>query len=359
MSQRVLEQKLQETQAAAARTQQAMAGVSAKFASSQSKLMDPKDLIDIENADLNAVHAHRETMNANIAELIMGLDDVTKSFSSDFDEMRTKTTAEKLIGFFAKGKAEAMRQERVRSSSIDDKLSDLISKSTTIKEILVQQEGVLQTSQAEVEANLDRTFAQREQVIDELETVRQELIDMAPRMADLDSQLAAATDNRTRTALETEVANLNKSYNDKLQSEQTLLAQSQTLERYIESGKTWIDSLQNQLATQRVLIAKLDTDTQQRVVLYDALIKSLKTAQQQDVAHRINEIGVETDQNAQTAMAAIGAATNTRMVEMLESHEGHMVFSQKVLEAKRRNDDMFNRRFAEIARKHDSALYQE
>jgi len=41
-----------------------------------------------------------------------------------------------------------------------------------------------------------------------------------------------------------------------------------------------------------LLINKLQTDTKQRVVLYDALTKSLKTAQQQDVAHRINEIGV-------------------------------------------------------------------
>ena len=53
--------------------------------------------------------------------------------------------------------------------------------------------------------------------------------------------------------------------------------------RYIEKGKTWVDSLQNQAATQLVLINKLQTDTKQRVVLYDALTKSLKTAQQQDV----------------------------------------------------------------------------
>jgi hypothetical protein len=79
-----------------------------------------------------------------------------------------------------------------------------------------------------------------------------------------------------------------------------------------------------------VLINKLQTDTKQRVVLYDALTsKSLKTAQQQDVAHRINEIGVKTDQEAQTAMAAIGSATNDRMADMLEAHEDHMVFARR------------------------------
>ena len=93
------------------------------------------------------------------------------------------------------------------------------------------------------------------------------------------------------------------------------------------------------------------------MVLYDALTKSLKTAQQQDVAHRINEIGVKTDQEAQTAMAAIGSATNARMADMLEAHEDHMVFAREVLEQKAKADDRFMRRFAKIVEKHDSNQY--
>ena len=142
-----------------------------------------------------------------------------------------------------------------------------------------------------------------------------------------------------------------------VQEEQVKLAKSQTLERYIEKGKTWIDSLQNQAATQMVLINKLQTDTKQRVVLYDALSKSLKTAQQQDVAHRINEIGVKTDQESQTAMAAIGSATNARMADMLEAHEDHMVFAREVLEQKAKADERFIRRFQKIVEKHDSNAY--
>jgi len=93
------------------------------------------------------------------------------------------------------------------------------------------------------------------------------------------------------------------------------------------------------------------------VVLYEALTASLKTAQQQDVAHRINEIGVKTDQEAQAAMAAIGSATNDRMAGMLESHEEHMVFARKVLEQKAKADERFARRFAAIVEKHDKNAY--
>ncbi|MEL6621173.1 MAG: hypothetical protein AAFP16_20040, partial [Pseudomonadota bacterium] len=155
----------------------------------------------------------------------------------------------------------------------------------------------------------------------------------------------------------TELADLNKQYNAMVQDEQVKVAKSQTLERYIEKGKTWVDSLQNQAATQMVLINKLQTDTKQRVVLYDALTKSLKTAQQQDVAHRINEIGVQTDQEAQSAMAGIGAATNARMADMLEAHEDQMVFARDVLEQKAKADERFARRFSEIVEKHDANAY--
>lgn len=313
--------------------------------------------IDVENATLDDVHAHTDTMNANIAELIMGLDDVTAGFSKDFDEMRSKTGMEKFIGIFARGKAESMRQERLRAASIDDKLQDLISKSDTITQLLQGQLAMLNDQKASVEGNLSGTLTERESAVSELEGIRAEITGMDPRLIELENKISVEQDAARRTQLETELAEANTRHNELVQQEQVALARSQTLERYIEKGKTWIDSLQNQAATQMVLINKLETDTKQRVVLYDALSKSLKTAQQQDVAHRINEIGVKTDQEAQQAMAAIGAATNTRMADMLEGHEDHMVFARDVLEAKAKADDRFARRFQAIVEKHDKNLY--
>ncbi|MFV0385078.1 hypothetical protein [Paracoccus sp. (in: a-proteobacteria)] len=313
--------------------------------------------IDVANATLQDVHAHTDAMNANIAELIMGLDDVTAGFSRDFEELRSKTGWESFVGIFASGKSEAMRQERLRSASIDDKLQDLISKSDTITRLLQDQLELLNDQKGKVEANLSGTLTEREETVATLEGLRSRIKAMDPQLIELENRVAITTDPAARTQLETELANANRDHNALVQDEQVALAKSQTLERYIEAGKTWVDSLQNQAATQMVLINKLQTDTRQRVVLYDALTKSLKTAQQQDVAHRINEIGVKTDQEAQAAMAAIGTATNDRMADMLEAHGDHMVFARKVLEEKAKADERFARRFSEIVQKHDSNLY--
>ncbi|UYV37522.1 hypothetical protein N4R57_21795 [Rhodobacteraceae bacterium D3-12] len=354
------EAQVMESQKQVAEAQSKIAELTSRIETARQKMKSGDDIaIDIENASLDDVHAHTDLMNANIAELIMGLDDVTSAFSKDFDEMRSKTGWESFVGIFSSAKADSMREERMRGASIDDKLQDLISKSDVITKLLQNQLDVLNTQKTQVETNLSETLDEREVTVGELESVRAEIFAMDPKIIELENKISVEQDAAARTKLETELAELNAKYNEMVQDEQVKLSKSQTLERYIEKGKTWIDSLQNQAATQMVLINKLQTDTKQRVVLYDALTKSLKTAQQQDVAHRINEIGVETDKEAQASMAAIGTATNQRMADMMEAHEGHMVFAREVLEQKAKADERFARRFAQIVEKHDKNLYGE
>lgn len=349
-----IEDSQKQIQAAQARISE----MSARIEAAGARAKTGEDIaLDIENATLDDIHKHSEVMNANIAELIMGLDDVTSGFSKDFDEMRSKTGWESFVGIFSDAKSESMRQERLRSATIDDKLQDLISKSDVIVKLLQSQLDLLNDQKTRVETNLSETLSDREATVGDLEAVRARITALDPKLIDLENRIAMEQDAAARTRLETELADLNRQHNAMVQDEQVKLAKSQTLERYIEKGKTWVDSLQNQAATQMVLINKLQTDTRQRVVLYDALSKSLKTAQQQDVAHRINEIGVQTDKEAQAAMAAIGTATNDRMAEMMEKHEEHMVFARKVLEQKAKADERFARRFAAIVEKHDKNLY--
>ncbi len=352
------DKQIRESQAQVQEAQSKISELTTRIETARAKAAAGEDIsIDIENATLEDVHAHTEAMNANIAELIMGLDDVTSGFSRDFDQMRSKTGWETFVGMFSKAKSESMRQERMRTASIDDKLQELIAQSDSIVNLLEGQLAMLNEQKEKVGENLTATLDEREMTVGELEALRAEILGMDPKIIELEGKIANEQDAAKRTQLETELADLNSQYNAMVQDEQVKLAKSQTLERYIEKGKTWVDSLQNQAATQMVLINKLQTDTKQRVVLYDALTKSLKTAQQQDVAHRINEIGVETDKEAQAAMAAIGTATNQRMADMMEAHEDQMVFARDVLEQKAKADERFARRFAEIVEKHDKNLY--
>ena len=352
------EAQIEQSKKEVAEAQSKISELSSRIDTARTKMSQGTDIsLDIESASLDDVHAHTDLMNANIAELIMGLDDVTAGFSKDFDSMRSKTGWETFVGVFSKQRSESLRSERIRSATIEDKLQDLIAKSNTIQAMLQEQLNELGRHKNQVEGNLQRTLADREAAVETLEQIKAEITALDPTIIELENKLSMATDAKERSKLESELSKVNSRHNELAQLEQVKLSESQTLERYIEKGKTWMDSLQNQIATQMVLLNKLSTDTKQRVVLYDALSKSLKTAQQQDVAHKINEIGVATDKEAQVAMAAIGAATYNKMAEMMESHEEHIVFARKVLEEKAKADERFARRFEKIVEKHDANAY--
>jgi len=84
--------KIRDSQEQVAEAQTKISELTSRIETARAKLEAGDNIdIDIENATLDDVHAHTELMSANIAELIMGLDDVTTGFSKDFDEMRNKT----------------------------------------------------------------------------------------------------------------------------------------------------------------------------------------------------------------------------------------------------------------------------
>ena len=144
-------------------------------------------------------------------------------------------------------------------------------------------------------------------------------------LLDIENKIAASTSQKERTELEGERSKLATEYNEKQAKEQELLAESQTLERYTSMFQTFVDSLNNQIAAQNTLINKLTIDTEQRIVLYKALEDSLKTAAQQDVAHKINTLGSKVDTTAEETMAGIGAAAQKHIGDLLEMHEKNMV----------------------------------
>src|SRR5690606_38216648 len=117
------------------------------------------------------------------------------------------------VGIFSPGKSESLRQERLRSASIDDKLQDLISKSDVIVKLLQGQLDLLNGQKAKVEANLSATLTDRETTVAELEAVRAEVTAMDPRLIELENRISVEMDAAARTRLETELAGLNAKHN--------------------------------------------------------------------------------------------------------------------------------------------------
>ncbi len=312
---------------------------------------------DIENARIEDVLAQQKLMEANIADLIISLEDVTDSFGDQFKDMQSLSFTERLVGIFSRKKSRAMHNERVRTTSLAGNLQDLLSKSDVIVNILNSQKQVLLERYENSETGLKKVIARREQVIGELKSTQDLIEELNPMLLDIENKIAASTSQEERTGLEAERSELATKYNEAQAKEQELLAGSQTLERYTSMFQTFVDSLNNQIAAQNTLINKLSIDTEQRVILYKSLEDSLKTAAQQKVAHQINTLGSKVDTAAEETMAGIGAAAQSHIADLLELHGKNMQSTKEIQRRKQLADEAFARRFSEVMEKHEKSDY--
>jgi chromosome segregation ATPase len=312
---------------------------------------------DIENARIDDVLAQQKVMEGNIADLIIGLEDATNIFGAEFESMKSYSGWEKMVGIFSKQKMQRLRSDRVRQTSLSGNLAELLTKSDRIVGILKAQKDTLDSRYSTSEASLRKVIDRRQGTMDKLEATQTRIEEINPLLMDIENKIAASTKQKERTKLEAERSELATEYNQQQAKEQELLAESQTLERYTSMFQTFVDSLNNQLAAQQTLINKLEIDTEQRVVLYKALEDSLKTAAQQDVAHKINTLGNKVDTAAEETMAGIGAAAQSHIGDLLEMHEKNMVSTKDIQRRKKLADDAFSRRFEDVMEKHNTANY--
>ena len=313
--------------------------------------------LDIENAKLSEVNKAQDALNANIANMILSLNETTNGIGANFSQMKSNTGMEKFVGIFSKQKANEMRTTRVKEANIATNLNDLISQSNGIINILQDQENALATQLQKGETNLKFTIETRQESVEELEGVKTKIHEMDPVIMEMEGRIDAETNPVERTKLEDAMATKTKEQQDLKNDEARLLAKSQTLETYIEQNKTHVKSLSEQRTAQQVLIEKLKTDTAQRVILFEQYEQSLKTAQQQETAHRLNEIGTKVDQETMKDMAHIGSASSNRLAELLESHDGNMQTSDELRRKQATANERFNRRFKEVMEKHDNRDY--
>ena len=298
--------------------------------------------LDMDDQDFASVKAADEAMTGNIAVLIHGLDAITQSFSEDFKGMTQETWKEKFVGIFSSQKQDQMKAERVRSASIDESLSELIRKSDTIGELLNTQLNVLTEKQISViggQKNVNSKYEVTEQERQELEAV----------VLRVESEYEAALLKKEEAtgpelaALETKIAELANEANEARETLQTKTAVLQSLSGYRKQYENYAESLAKQIAAQKTMIEKLKLDTEQRTILYKTLTESIKTSQQQDMAHQIDETGRLTDDMADTMMTQIGASSQNRITSMLENHKEY----EKKMAEKAGLRDVANEKFAE------------
>jgi len=175
-----------------------------KMSEADAQLGDPQ--FDIENARIQDVLRQQRMMETNIADLIIGLEDATNVFGAEFESMKGYSGMEKFIAIFSKARAQRMRSDRVRNMSLSGNLQELLQKSDTITGILKDQKDILDSRYKTSEASLIKVIERRKATMANLEATQQRIEELNPQLMDIENRIAASTDQKTRTDLESERA---------------------------------------------------------------------------------------------------------------------------------------------------------
>lgn len=313
--------------------------------------------IDLDNAKLSEVGATQDALNQNIVTCIVGLDEIANKFGTQFATMQELTTFEKFVKVFSKNSSAEMRSDRIKKADISENLQELLTQSDQIVSILVESEKDLKSEMEAGAENLTKTVNLREEVVGQHLEVQSKVKDLIDKVSLLENKVEEELDPEKRTALETELVGINQIYNETHREEQVLLAQSQTLENYVQKNQMHMESLEKSLSAQQVLINKIKTDTAQRVVLYEQYQQTLKVSTQQEIAHKINDIGTETDHLIQEGMAQAGHAAANQVIEMLEGHNDIMEKNSELKAKSKKATDRFLTRFSDQIERHNSGQY--
>ncbi|MTH95903.1 hypothetical protein [Roseibium sp. RKSG952] len=314
--------------------------------------------VDMADDDFEAVFKNQELIQANLAGLVQGLDQVTLAFGQEFKQMAEPTTWEAIVGFLSKNKAEQLRSERVKTTSVEKNLNELIRKSDIIGVLLKEQLAAIDSEIVSVKAGQAKVQERTVVVAKDIEALKAEIDKLNPELDRLEARMADLTGDLRKSA-ENERDLLLTEHNEKTAKLQEVTAVQQSLERYARQYQSSVESLTKQKAAQNTMIEKLAIDTEQRSVLYDALEKSLRTSQQQSVAHRIDDIGKETDAQVSEMMLQIGTSSENRIMSMMEVHEEFMKREKDVQDRGKAANMTFARRFADILEKVDTGKYVE
>jgi hypothetical protein len=314
--------------------------------------------LDVETAHLRDVIHSKTKLQETVGQLIAGYDSLTQALGGEIDSIKEMTTWESIVGFFSETSARNMRERRVQSAAIDVQLQDLVAQTQSIGKLLSEHLDVLGREYATVQGMLGAQHESLQRETDAFEAAERELDQVNLRIAERREAMAELSGS-ARAEADRELQTLVNRANELTERRNTALSNAQTHELFIENHKIALDSLMRQKAAQRILIDKLRISTENRIIQYAATVESLKTAAQQESAHAIHDIGTEVDEATSRSMAAIGAAADRSIVEMLERHASDVQQRRATQAEVARADAEFARRFAEVAKQFLEENYEK
>lgn len=371
----VLEKLMNETTQAVGKLEaRASAGMNIEehFADIQKKFEDAAAIKDqnernvrmkVLEADLEELRHDATKEEQDLAQAVFGLNALLESMGQDYAELGEFAPAEKEIIQKAEAELAAVQEERrnaehrlfFRQSAInaaDQKVKDFTQRlenakleakrlarqrllqaniEGSLQEFMVRVDKTIQIMQRrmkEIEAQLQvvslrkgKAFEVKAQAAQALEKLDQELNKKEADLKREEDLIQTFVNGSPEYAIQTKkISDLRADVERVRGSRNTAFVLYQSKEKFAAELEIHERTQMKLRDNQRMWIASLKSDTEERVVTFKSRLEAMKAASDQNVARALDDLGAEADQRNAEYMAAVGAASDRLRMEKIEKH---------------------------------------
>jgi len=225
----------------------------------------------------------------------------------------------------AKAKAQQLARQRLMNATLDKSLQHFITQVGRVVDIMTRR-------QQAIESQLNSVSKRRQQALQMKQTAAQKLQDLDNSLSEMEQKLQLAEqelNNFTNgspeyVAKEAEVTNLRNQVEGVRGDRNTALAVYNSKERFAQELQIHETAQRKLRDNQRIWIAVLKSDTQERLVTFQSRLEAMKGMSDQQVAQGMDKIGTEIDGRNAEMLAQIGATSDKVRMEMFEAQPERM-----------------------------------
>jgi hypothetical protein len=255
-----------------------------------------------------------------------------KKSAIDSAEIAIKRAEEAL----ADARIEARRRARQRllQADMEASLQEFMLRVEKTIQIMERRMGEIDEQLQAVSARKADAFAVKEQAAAALENLDQELNEKEGGLGREEELLQALQSGTEEHAAQTrKISDLRAAVEKVRGSRNTAFVLHQSKDKFSAELEIHEKTQMKLRDNQRMWIASLRSDTEERVVTFRSRLEAMKAASDQDIAKNLDDLGAEADQRNAEYMAQVGAASDRLRMEKIEKHPARIAEIAKVAAA--------------------------
>ncbi len=220
----------------------------------------------------------------------------------------------------AEAKSQSMARDRLMKADIEESLQEFMYKVEKTIEIMESRSKQIVGQLEAVTIRKKDAYRIKEEAAKVLESLDQELNEKEAQMRSMEEEIEAlANGSAEYVAKEQELSSLRATVEDLRGRRNEALVLFQSKERFASELDVHEKSQMKLRDNQRAWITLLKSDTEERLITFRSRLEAMKAMSDQDVAQNLDNLGTAIDKSNVDFMAKVGAASDKRRMEMIES----------------------------------------